>query len=520
MPKLTIDGQVVEVPKGTTIIEAARHLGISVPHYCYHPGLSIAGNCRMCLVEVEKVPKMLIACHTQVADGMVVHTENDKCREYRAAVLEFILVNHPLDCPVCDQAGECKLQDYYMEHGAAGSRVDENKVKKRAKASQIGPNVMLDSERCILCSRCVRFTDEITHTHELGIIERGDHSEITLAEGAWLDNRYAGNVVDICPVGALTDRDFRFKCRVWYLTAVDSVCTGCAQGCNIEIHVNRDRPHKADGARVMRYKPRENPDVNRWWICDAGRYSYKAIDDDRVEEALVGDRVVTVDQALDVTAEAVRGAGDALGLLVATTATNEEMFLARTLFADRLGGKVAFITPPQGESDDFLIRADKSPNRRGAAEIIGAETGDPVGWVKEHGIKTLVVIGETDLTGMKASVDHLTVVASHPGKATEQAHVVLPGTVHAEVEGTFTNHQGRVQRIRVAVPPIGHAVETWRLLLALSERLGHTFDYEFEDDIFAGLAAQVPAFAGFTHEGIGSGGVLLGAGTQQPAEVV
>jgi NADH-quinone oxidoreductase subunit G len=520
MPKLTIDGQEVEVPQGTTIIEAAREIGISVPHYCYHPGLSIAGNCRMCLVEVEKVPKMVIACHTQVADGMVVHTQNDKCREYRAAVLEFILVNHPLDCPVCDQAGECKLQDYYMEHGADGSRVDENKVKKHAKAVQIGPSVMLDTERCILCSRCVRFTDEISHTHELGITERADHSEITLAEGAWLDNRYAGNVVDICPVGALTDRDFRFKCRVWYLSSVDSVCTGCAQGCNIEIHVNRDRPHKAAGARVMRYKPRENPDVNRWWMCDAGRYSYQAIDEDRAEQPMVGDRNVALERALDTTAEAVKAAGDAVGLLVATTATNEEMFLAHTVFGDRLGGKVAFLTPPQGDSDDFLIRADKSPNRRGAVEIIGAETGDPVGWVKENDIKALVVIGEADLTGVKASVSHLTVIATHLGKATDQAHVVLPGTVHAEVEGTFTNEQGRVQRIHVAVPPIGNAVETWRLLLDLGERLGHTFDYQFEDDIFAALAAKVPAFAGLTHENLGGRGALLGSGTQEPAEVV
>ena len=519
MPKVTIDGQEVEVPAGTTIIEAARRVGISIPHYCYHPGLSIAGNCRMCLVEVEKVPKMLIACHTQVADGMVVRTTSDKCREYRAAVLEFILVNHPLDCPVCDQAGECKLQNYYMEHGTNGSRVNENKVKKHAKATQIGPEVMLDSERCILCSRCVRFTDEITHTHELGIIERGDHSEITLADRAWLDNRYAGNVVDICPVGALTDRDFRFKCRVWYLTAVDSVCTGCAQGCNIQIHVNRDRAHKAGGARVMRYKPRENPDVNQWWICDAGRYSYKLIDDDRVEYPLVDDRIVAVERALGATAEALRAAGEAVGVLVATTATNEEMFLARTLFADRLGGQIASLTPPQGDEDDFLIRADKSPNRRGAEEIIGSETADPVAWVKQHGVKTVVVIGEADLAGMKSAVQHLTVIATHPGKATEQAHVVLPGTVHAEVEGTFTNHQGRVQRVHVAVPPIGNAVETWRLLMELGERLGHPFDYGFEDDIFADLAAHVAAFAGLSHDGLAGRGALLGSGAHQPAEV-
>ncbi|RMF87821.1 MAG: NADH-quinone oxidoreductase subunit G [Nitrospirae bacterium] len=518
MPKLTIDGHEVEVEPGTTLIRAARQLGIEIPHYCYHPGLSIAGNCRMCLVEVEGMPKMAIACHTQAADGMVVHTDSEKCREYRAAIMEFLLVNHPLDCPVCDQAGECKLQDYYMEHGAAGSRVNENKVKKRAKAVQIGPNVMLDSERCILCSRCVRFCDEITGTHELGITERADHSEITLADGAWLDNPYATCVVDLCPVGALTDRDFRFKCRVWYLTAVDSVCTGCARGCNITIHVNRDRPYKAGGARVMRYKPRKNMHVNQWWMCDAGRYSYKQIDHDRLTEATVEDRAVPVEQALEATAEALRAAGPEVGILVAPTATNEEMYLARALFAEALGGRAAYLAPPMGEADDFLILADKSPNARGGAAILGEEVADPVAWATEHGLKAVVVVGEADLAGMRSSVDHLTVIATHPGKATEQAHVVLPGSVHAEVEGTFTNHEGRVQRIRVAVPPIAGAVETWRLLLELAERLGHPFDFQFEDDIFAALADHIEAFAGLSHENLGRLGAPLGSGAAQPAE--
>ncbi|PIW82619.1 MAG: hypothetical protein COZ96_07740 [Nitrospirae bacterium CG_4_8_14_3_um_filter_70_85] len=520
MPKLTIDGREVEVAPGTTLIEAARRLAIHIPHYCYHRGLSIAGNCRMCLVEVEGVPKMMIACHTQAADGMVVHTDNDKCREYRAAILEFILVNHPLDCPVCDQAGECKLQNYYMEHGTAGSRVDEDKVKKRAKAKQIGPNIMLDSERCILCSRCVRFTDEITHTHELGITERADHSEITLAPGAWLDNRYAGCVVDLCPVGALTDRDFRFKCRVWYLTAVDSICTGCARGCNITIHVNRDRPNKAGGTRVMRYKPRENPAVNQWWMCDAGRYSYKQIDHERVDSAAVDGRPVAVEQALDASAAALKRAAAAVAVLCATTATNEELFLARALFAGALGGHAAYLAPPQGEQDDLLLLADQSPNTRGAQEILGTEVRDPVGWVKAHGVKAVVVVGEADLTGLKAEVDHLTVIATHPGKAAAQAHVLLPGSVHAEVEGTFTNHAGRVQRLRVAVPPIRGAVETWRLLLELAGRLGHPFDFAFEDDIFAALASQLAPFAGLSHDNLGRRGALLGSGAPQPTEVV
>src|SRR3989338_3943604 len=282
MQTLTIDGRTVTVPPGTTIIQAADQLGITVPRYCYHPGLSIAGNCRICLVEVEQLPKLQIACYTPVADGMVVHTGSDKTLKARQEVLEFLLANHPLDCPVCDQAGESELQNYYMDHGRYEARFAEQKVKKTKKATPIGPTVMLDQERCILCSRCVRFTDEISKTSELGIFNRGDHAELDVAPGQALDNPYAGNVVDICPVGALTDRDFRFKARVWYLSSSPSVCPGCSRGCNIDIHYVLDRPYLADGARVMRLKPRYNPDVNQWWMCDEGRYAYKAIDQARL----------------------------------------------------------------------------------------------------------------------------------------------------------------------------------------------------------------------------------------------
>jgi NADH-quinone oxidoreductase subunit G len=282
MPKLTIDGKEITVEPGTKVIEAIKRLGIFIPHYCYHPGLSIAGNCRICMVDVEKSPKPQIACNTDCADGMVVRTDTDRAKETRRHVLEFLLINHPLDCPVCDQAGECWLQDYYMRFGLYDARFYEQKVKK-PKAVPIGPTVMLDAERCILCSRCVRFSDEITKTSELGIVNRGDHSEIAVHPDKELNNKYSGNVVDICPVGALTDRDFRFKCRVWYLKKADSICPGCARGCNTEIHYNLDRPQHGGGDRVMRLKPREYPEVNQWWMCDAGRYGYKFIDENSIE---------------------------------------------------------------------------------------------------------------------------------------------------------------------------------------------------------------------------------------------
>ena len=241
MPNLTIDGKQIEVPAGTTIIQAADKLGIDIPRYCYHPALPVSGNCRICMVEVEKQPKLQIACYTPVADGMVVKTNSPKVLEARKAVLEFLLVNHPVDCPVCDQAGECKLQDYYMEHGQYDSRLSDVKVKKEKKAFPIGPTVMLDQERCILCTRCVRFADNITKTSEFGVFNRGDHSQLDVYPGKQLDNNYSGNVVDICPVGALTDTDFRFKCRVWYLAKTKSVCPGCSMGCNITVEWDKMR---------------------------------------------------------------------------------------------------------------------------------------------------------------------------------------------------------------------------------------------------------------------------------------
>src|SRR5437016_1562801 len=270
MPKVTIDGKEIEVEAGANLIEAARRLGIEIPHYCYHPGLSIAGQCRLCMVDIDKAPRPTIACNTLAADGMVVHTETDRVKETRRSIMEFHLINHPLDCPVCDQAGECWLQIYYMKYGLYDPRMVDEKVHK-PKALPLGPHVILDAERCILCSRCVRFCDEITGTGELGIFNRGDHSEIGLFPGHDLSNKYSGNVVDICPVGALTDRDFRFKVRVWYLDTAKSICPGCARGCNVDVHVNRRRPHHDGGRRVARLKPRFNADVNRWWLCDDGR---------------------------------------------------------------------------------------------------------------------------------------------------------------------------------------------------------------------------------------------------------
>src|SRR3989454_2697156 len=277
MPKLTINGKEVEVPEGTNLIEAAKTAGAEVPHYCYHPALSIAGQCRLCMVDIERVPRRQLADNAEATEAGVAPRERGGVRDPRRSMMEFHLINHPLDCPVCDQAGECFLQIYYMKHGLYDPRMVDEKVHK-PKAVPIGPHVMLDAERCILCSRCVRFCDEITHTGELGIFQRGDQSEIGLFPGTALENKYSGNVIDICPVGALTDRDFRFQVRVWYLDTAKSVCNGCARGCNVEVHTNKHRTHHNQGRRVARLKPRFKAQVNTGGDCDAGRHGLKGID--------------------------------------------------------------------------------------------------------------------------------------------------------------------------------------------------------------------------------------------------
>src|SRR6058998_1407434 len=278
---LTIDGTPVSVPKGTLLIEAAKQAGVLVPHYCYHPGLPVAGVCRMCLVDVEKQPTLSIACATQVAEGMVVHTQSDPAKKARQSVLEFLLINHPLDCPICDQAGECELQEFSVEYGAGGSRFLENKVKK-PKAVQLGPRVTLDDERCILCSRCVRFCNEIVKDDVLGFIDRGSHTVLTAHPGKRLENNYSLNTVDLCPVGALTSTDFRFKMRVWFLKETKSICTSCATGCNTLIGTREDI--------VYRQTPRENDDVNSCWMCDYGRLNFKYLEaDNRLLEPQIFD---------------------------------------------------------------------------------------------------------------------------------------------------------------------------------------------------------------------------------------
>jgi len=534
MPSLSIDGREVNAPKGTTVIQAAETLGVFIPRYCYHPGLSIAGNCRICLVEVEKIPKLQIACNTYVTEGMVVHTKSEKAEDGRRAVLEFLLANHPLDCPVCDQSGECDLQNFYMNFGLYDPRFREHKVKKK-KAVKLGPHVMLDQERCILCSRCVRFTDEITKTGEFGIFNRGDRAELGLYPGDVLDNPYSANVVDICPVGALTESDFRFKARVWYLSSASTVCNGCSQGCNVDMHYVLDRPHLNDGARVVRIKPRYNPDVNQWWLCDEGRYGFGWIDQGRLNKVRgpsADGADATWEQALTAISTALaglageqggdrRGAGPRIGVIASAQLTNEELFLLREIFKGALGAQVSTSVPERpGSSDDFLIKADKNPNTLGATllGLAGPDAPDArqivnealagnldALWVIGHDLVEL--FGEEKVRDISERVGLFVFSGTNENATVPLAHWVLPSAAYVEKDGTFVNCHGRLQRIGRAFPPLGDSREDWSILLELARRLGLELDWRGPEQIFLALVEAEAPFTELSYDTIGDQGV-------------
>jgi len=496
-----------------------------------------------------------------VTEGMVVHTKNQKAEDGRRAVLEFLLANHPLDCPVCDQSGECDLQNFYLNFGLYNPRFREQKVKKH-KAVALGPHVMLDQERCILCSRCVRFTDEITKTGEFGIFNRGDHAELGIYPGAELDNRYSANVVDICPVGALTERDFRFKARVWYLSSAPTVCNGCGQGCNMDLHYVLDRPHLNDGARAVRVKPRYNPDVNQWWLCDEGRYGFGWIDRRRLDKvrgpfsgagALAraeppgsasssGTRAsradlgvhptdATWEQALIAISRVLKGAR--IGVIASAQLTNEELFLIREIFRGALGARVSASVPEKpGSNDDFLIKADKNPNTLGAT-LLGLADPDATSagqivdealagnldflWVMGHDLVEL--FGEEKVRGLSETLSLFVFSGTNENRTVPFAHWVLPSAAYMEKDGTFVNCHGRVQRIGRAFPPLEDSREDWRILLQLAGKLGLPLDWQSPEKIFLGLAQALAPFEGLSYETIGAQGVGVASAKLAPGAV-
>jgi NADH-quinone oxidoreductase subunit G len=471
------------------------------------------------------MPKLQIACNTQVTDGMVVQSQSDKAKQAHRTTLEFLLVNHPIDCPVCDQAGECYLQDQYMEHGLHDSKIQlEEKVRKR-KVVDLGP-IMLDAERCVLCSRCLRFERHVTGTDNFQFRNRGDHTQIATFEDRPIEHNYAWNLADVCPVGALLSHDFRFKMRVWFLEATESVCPGCSTGCNIFVD-HRD-------GEVHRLRPRRNVEVNKSWMCDIGRVEYKEIAlQDRVASARFrrdgGWEGTSLTLALDAVAQKLKEAGSATAFVASPQATNEDLYTFRKL-ADATGGRLDFrVGDPQDKvhvrEDNVLLRADRNPNTMGCLDQgLGRSGLDAILEACAGGKVQVLVLQGTELLrapGAEAAlgkVPFVAAMATHDGPELDKAHVVLPAALWAEVEGTFTNYQGRVQRIRRAVDAPGEATPRWEMAAGLLLRLGAPLAATSAREVFAELARTVESYAGLDHRAVGGTGRLLPTKGPAPQE--
>lgn len=532
MPTLVIDDQKVTVDPGTTIIQAAKKLDITIPHYCYHPRLKSVDMCRMCLVEVKDIPKLQTACSTQVRDNMVVFTNNQKVLDARRSVLEFLLINHPLDCPICDKAGECMLQDFYFQFSLHTSKFKEKKQKKH-KVVNLGPKIVLDSERCILCARCVRFLKEVVGTEELGIFDRGDHSEIGIYPGRPLENNYQGNLADVCPVGALTAKDFRFACRSWFLCQENSICPGCSTGCNVLVH-SSERSYDKTLRRVYRLTPRDNDEVNQSWLCDVGRYGYHFVDDpDRLTAPSLkrGEEYVKVDwdTAFREVAQRLRGiferySPSSLGIIPSPQLTNEDLYMVKKFFNETLCiTNIDFKLPGwnQGQGDGFLLKADRNPNTMGAELLglsgIGPQAGEIIEKTRLGEIKALYLVGsdparylgEEKIASALSRAQLVVFQGSNYNYACKFAHAILPSATFVEKEGTFTNAQARVQKINQVLKPLGESLPDWKIILRLALTMGYCFPYKTSEDIFKDIAREVTSFSGLDYKKVGDKGIKL-----------
>ena len=511
MVNLTIDGKEVQVPEGTNIIEAAKTVGIEIPHYCYHPGLHVVGQCRICFVAVEGMPKLVTACSTPVREGMVVSTDNDEVVASRAAVMEFLLANHPLDCPVCDQAGECYLQDYSVEHGLDTTHmVDERRTFPSLERRMIGPHVVQNMNRCISCTQCIRFTQEISETHDLTMKKRGNHQYIDTFDGGPLDNPWSACVADVCPVGALTVKEFRFRARVWHLEETDSICPGCSIGCNVTIgHLKKT---------VHRYTPRHNAEVNGWWMCNYGRFSaetnnQRAVDAPRVKgasEAKLAD--VPWQQAIEQVATIAQGEPKATVIASANLA-NEALFLVKKVLVEHLGLDVV-VPVHVGEerkikngAKEWVTRDDAHANALGAT-LIGLRTVDAAELEQTlaDGTGPLLILDASahPWLASEAAAEHvgdrqLVVLAQHATPLTERASILLPLAAWAEAEGTYTSSTGRVQLARQAYAPSSLARPAARVLAELAVAVGAPVTEARPRALFELAAAEIPAFAGMTY---------------------
>ena len=504
---LTIEGRQVTVPEGTSILEAAKLVGVLIPHYCYHPGLPVAGVCRMCLVDVEKAPKLAPACATAAAEGQVVHVhDSEKARDARTGVLEMLLINHPLDCPICDQAGECELQDYTYQEGRNDSRYRE--AKRFNPVEDFGGDVMYVPNRCILCTRCVRFMDDVAHDPVLNVSERGDRAVIGKFEDKDLTHPWAGNVVDLCPVGALLSKDFLNKARAWELDRTASVCPNCTQGCS-SILETRDNV-------VVRMRPRANEEVNRYFLCDHGRLNYRWLNrPDRVEIPQVrrDGRLVDADWPIAIADAAKAISGKKAHVLASPMSSNEMLYLLSRL-VQRTGGAGTFRVATGEEAPlpgvpDLALREDRAANVRGA-ELLGFKRSTtPLVGV---GRGDVLIIADDDLEGLGAvAADTVIVIGTVlPSAVRDRVAAVLPTTNMAEEDGTFTNIQGRVQRYLQAKAGPGMSRPGYAVLSELLEAVGDTAaSFPLASQAFAALAGANREFAGLDYETLGLRGGLV-----------
>lgn len=569
MPTITLDGTPIEAKEGQTIIEAALDAGITIPHFCWHPGLSVAGNCRMCLVDVgmpargrdgtletdengdpviRYFPKLQIACATPIQDGMHVKLVDERVVEAQEAVMEFLLINHPLDCPICDEAGQCKLQEYGFRHSNGESRFVETKNHKD-KRRPLGPNVLFDAERCISCSRCIRFADEYAEQPHLTFVQRGDHVTIETFPDRQFDSEYSMNVIEICPVGALTSPDFRFKARVWDMSFNDSICPGCSRGCNIQVGVRNNE--------IMRLEPRANASVNEYWMCDTGRLTqYKWVNENRIDRCLVktngSQSEVDWKDAVSAAAKALAGyKGNQIMVLASAHATNEANYALKKFAADVLGTKnvdyVRHIDDSFGDSK--LRRNDRSPNAKGV-ETLGLKGGGAQALaeqIKSGAIKALYALEDdvahwpAELLNACDNLDLLVVHASNHSALTAKADIVFSASTYAELEGTYTNFAGRVQHVAPVIVTAEnerrmgmkmsrldkfgavndrwthgerrHCRPSWMPIAQLAQAMGSDFGFKRADQVFGEMAAKIGDFAAMDYAGLKQHrGIELGKG--------
>jgi NADH-quinone oxidoreductase subunit G len=572
MPHIFIDGKRLETKTGKTIIETAYENGLDIPHFCWHPELSVAGNCRMCLVEigmpkrnpdgsietdkngnpsVSYMPKLQIACATPISDGMYVNVKNDKVIHAQEAVMEFILINHPLDCPICDEAGECKLQEYAFTHSTGESRFDETKNHKD-KRHKWGPNVMYDAERCISCSRCIRYSKEIAKQDVLTFVQRGDHVTIKLFEGTQFDNDYSMNVIELCPVGALTSPDFRFKSRVWDMSFNDSISFADSTGSNIKIGVRNNE--------ILRIEPRTNMYVNKYWLSDDARLnSYKFVNENRITEPQIkinGElQNVNWQDAIEQAATKLKKFKPSeVMFLTSSKATNEDNYILRKFASQIIGTRnIDFLTHNDDSfNDKFLGVSDRSPNTSGVIEVgdktayTGFKTKELAENIKNGKIKALYILEEDFKQNehIIEALDKLELLIVHyynHNSITKKADIVFAASTYAEIEGTYTNKDKRVQHFAPALVTkenqriMGMKMsrldkfgasndkwnqhvdrncrQSWKVILKLANVMGASWNYKDSEDIFDEIAEKIQSFKFMTYSKLDEyQGLVLGRG--------